>query len=418
MTTPEQANQDQPSANSANASDAGNAGNTGNTELAFVAATAPSRARIKVVGVGGGGGNAVQHMVAGAMEGVEYIALNTDDQALRSLSVPNTLQLGAAQTRGLGAGADPEVGRASALADRDAIMQALDGADMAFITAGMGGGTGTGAAPVVAEIAKGLDILTVAVVTKPFDFENRAKIAEEGISALRDCVDSLIAIPNDKLLDVLGDDADMEACFAAANEVLNGAVQGVADVILRPGKINADFRDVRTVMSEGGVAIMGSGKAAGEDRAKQATEAAIHNPLLDEVDLRGARAVLVNATTSPTANMTVREFRIVGDTIRELTTKESTVIVGMVQDASVGDEMRVTVVATGLGGSNRPGIDRPEIAVDNTRRAPPVRAPRRRGFEADEADAEHAPDAAVGDDVDAFDQDTLDVPAFIRRQAQ
>ena len=387
-----------------------------NSELAFEPATAPNKARIKVVGVGGGGGNAVQHMVATAMAGVEFIALNTDDQALRSLSVPNTLQLGAAQTRGLGAGADPEVGRASALADRDAIVRALDGADMAFITAGMGGGTGTGAAPVVAEIAKGLDVLTVAVVTKPFEFENRSRVAEEGIAALRDSVDSLIAIPNDKLLDVLGDDADMDEAFAAANEVLRGAVQGVADVILRPGKINADFRDVRTVMSEGGVAIMGSGEATGDDRARQATERAIRNPLLDDIDLRGARAVLVNATTSPTANMTVREFRIVGDTIRELTTKQSTVIVGMVEDASVGDEMRVTVVATGLGGSNRPGIDRPEIAVDNTRAAPPARAPRSGGFEP-EAGAAHRPHD-VDDGVDALDQETLDVPAFIRRQAQ
>ena len=401
MTTPEQANQE---------------AQAGNSELAFEPATAPSKARIKVVGVGGGGGNAVQHMVAGAMEGVEFIALNTDDQALRSLSVPNTVQLGAAQTRGLGAGADPEVGRASALADRDAILHALDGADMAFITAGMGGGTGTGAAPVVAEIAKGLDILTVAVVTKPFEFENRSRVAEEGIAALRDCVDSLIAIPNDKLLDVLGDDAEMDDAFAAANEVLRGAVQGVADVILRPGKINADFRDVRTVMSEGGVAIMGSGEATGDDRARQATERAIHNPLLDEIDLSGARAVLVNATTSPTANMTVREFRIVGDTIRKLTTKQSTVIVGMVQDASVGDEMRVTVVATGLGGSNRPGIDRPEIAVDNTRPAPPARAPRVGRFDHAETAAARQPE--LDDDVPALDPEELDVPAFIRRQAQ
>ena len=402
VTTPEQANQD---------------AQAGNSELAFEPATAPSKARIKVVGVGGGGGNAVQHMVAGAMEGVEFIALNTDDQALRSLTVPNTVQLGAAQTRGLGAGADPEVGRASALADREAILHALDGADMAFITAGMGGGTGTGAAPVVAEIAKGLDILTVAVVTKPFEFENRSRVAEEGIAALRDCVDSLIAIPNDKLLDVLGDDADMDQAFAAANEVLRGAVQGVADVILRPGKINADFRDVRTVMSEGGVAIMGSGEATGDDRASQATERAIHNPLLDEIDLSGARAVLVNATTSPTANMTVREFRIVGDTIRKLTTKQSTVIVGMVQDESVGDEMRVTVVATGLGGSNRPGIDRPEIAVDNTRPAPPARAPRASRFDhAETAAAPRQPE--FEDDVPALDPEELDVPAFIRRQAQ
>ena len=396
----------------------------GNGELTFEPATAPRNAQIKVVGVGGGGGNAVQHMVADALDGVEYIAANTDDQALRNLAGPNTLQLGAAQTKGLGAGADPEVGRASAAADREAIVHALDGADMVFITAGMGGGTGTGAAPVIAEIAKGLDILTVAVVTKPFDFENRTRVAEEGIAALRANVDSLIAIPNDKVLDVLGDDADMEEAFAAANEVLRGAVQGVADVILRPGKINADFRDERTVMSEGGMAIMGTGQAAGDDRAKQATERAIHNPLLDDVDLRGARAVLVNATTSPSANMTVREFRIVGDTIRELTTPQSTVIVGMVYDPTVGEEMRVTVVATGLGGSNRPGIDRPEIAVDNTRAAPPARAARSGGY--GELETRAAPaQRAVGSDVDPRHQELLDydelmekVPTFIRRQAQ
>ena len=388
---------------------------TSNNTLAFAPATAARAARIKVVGVGGGGGNAVQHMVTSALEGVEYIAVNTDDQALRSLTVPTTLQLGAVQTRGLGAGADPEVGRASATADRDAIVGALDGADMVFIAAGMGGGTGTGAAPVIAEIAKGLDILTVAVVTKPFEFENRSRVADDGIAELRDSADSVIAIPNDKLLDVLGDDADMEEAFAAANEVLSGAVQGVADVILRPGKVNADFRDVRTVMAEGGTAIMGTGQAAGDDRAREAAESAIRNPLLDEVDLRGARAVLVNATTSPAAGMTIREFRIVGDTVRELTTKQSTVIVGMVYDPDVGDEMRVTVVATGLGGSNRPGIDRPEIAVDNTRPAPPARVPREPSA-ADERQAPAAPlSAAVGSDVAEFD---LKVPAFIRRQAQ
>ena len=388
---------------------------TNNNALAFAPATAARAARIKVVGVGGGGGNAVQHMVTSALEGVEYIAVNTDDQALRSLTVPTTLQLGAVQTRGLGAGADPEVGRASATADRDAIVGALDGADMVFIAAGMGGGTGTGAAPVIAEIAKGLDILTVAVVTKPFEFENRSRVADDGIAELRESADSVIAIPNDKLLDVLGDDADMEEAFAAANEVLSGAVQGVADVILRPGKVNADFRDVRTVMAEGGTAIMGTGQAAGDDRAREAAESAIRNPLLDEVDLRGARAVLVNATTSPAAGMTIREFRIVGDTVRELTTKQSTVIVGMVYDPDVGDEMRVTVVATGLGGSNRPGIDRPEIAVDNTRPAPPARAPRETST-ADERQAPAAPlSAAVGSDVAEFD---LKVPAFIRRQAQ
>ena len=384
-------------------------------ELTFAPADASRSARIKVIGVGGGGGNAVQHMVAGALEGVEYIAVNTDDQALRSLTVPNTLRLGAAQTRGLGAGAEPEVGRAAAIADRDAIVAAVDGADMVFVAAGMGGGTGTGAAPVIADIAKGLGILTVAVVTRPFEFENRGRVAEDGIAELRDNADSVIVIPNDKLLDVLGDEADMEEAFAAANEVLHGAVQGVADVILRPGKVNADFRDVRTVMAEGGTAIMGTGQAAGDDRARQAAERAIRNPLLDEVDLRGARAVLVNATTSPSACMTIREFRIVGDTVRELTTKQSTVIVGMAYDPDVGDEMRVTVVATGLGGSNRPGIDRPEIAVDNTRPAPPARVPRAGGA-FDERHDEAPPLApAVGSDVGEFD---LKIPAFIRRQAQ
>ena len=319
----------------------------------------PRSALIKVIGVGGGGGNAVEHMMSEQLEGVEFIAANTDHQALEHLQVPVKVQLGAARTRGLGAGSHPEVGRDAALEDRDRILQALEGADMVFITAGMGGGTGTGAAPVVAQLAKGLDMLTVAVVTKPFDWENRKDIAERGIVELTEQVDSLIAIPNDRLLDVIGDDATLDEAFSASNDVLRGAVQGIADIVIRPGRINVDFADVRTVMSQGGMAIMGTGQASGEDRAQRATEMAVHSPLLDDIDLRGARGVIVNVTTAP--SLGIREFRLIGDKVRDLTAKDSTVVLGTVNDPDMGDEMRVTVVATGLGGSNRPDIDRPEV---------------------------------------------------------
>ena len=330
----------------------------GAAELPFELVEPSSQtAVLKVIGVGGGGGNAVERMVADQLAGVEFIAANTDAQALLNLKAPNTMQLGQAATKGLGAGADPEVGRLAAMEDREEIQRALDGADMVFITAGMGGGTGTGAAPVVAQIAKGLDILTVAVVTKPFEFENRTRVAEDGIAELAEHVDSVIAIPNEKLLDLLGDDASLDDCFNAADDVLRGAVQGIADVIIRPGRINVDFADVRTVMSERGLAIMGTGEASGSDRARQAVDKAIHNPLLDDVDLRGARGVVVNVTA--TSDLGIREFQTIGKMIREFTAKDSTVVMGTVADPNMGDAMRVTVVATGLGGA------KPTLAVNN-----------------------------------------------------
>ncbi len=367
----------------------------------------PQTAMIKVIGVGGGGGNAVQHMVSKSVEGVDFIAANTDAQALGSLDVPTPLQLGASITRGLGAGTNPEVGEAAALEDRDKIKEALTGADMVFITAGMGGGTGTGAAPVVAEVAKELDALAVAVVTKPFDFENRMSNAERGIDALYQHVDSLIAIPNEKLLTVLGEDATMDEAFGAANDVLLGAVQGIADIIIRPGRINVDFADVRTVMSERGLAIMGTGQVGGEGRARNATQQAIHSPLLDDVDLRGARGVVVNITTAP--SLSIREFQAVGDTIREFTSKDTTVVVGTVEDPDLGDEMRVTVVATGLRSSIRP----PDLVVDNTRRGP-ARAARGEYEELDHPTVMRQRAVAGGEPVP--DPDYLDIPSFLRRQ--
>ena len=377
--------------------------------MAFELVEQPVKSAVlKVVGVGGGGGNAVERMVATSMEGVDFIAANTDAQALQHLAVPTTMQLGAAVTKGLGAGADPEMGRLAAVEDRENLQRLLDGADMVFIAAGMGGGTGTGAAPEVAQIAKGLDILTVAVVTKPFDFENRTRVAEDGIDALRQHVDSLIAIPNNKLMDVIGEDATLEEAFAAADDVLRGAVQGIADIIIRPGRINVDFADVKTVMSERGYAIMGTGQASGEDRAAEATSRAIHCPLLDEVDLRGARGVVVNITTSATTSM--REFRTVGDTIRELTARESTVVVGTANDPDMGDEMRVTVVATGLGGQ-RGEVERPAIAVDNAPSGP-LRAGRT-GF--DDYEQGGMRQRVAGLDTPASPE-VLDIPSFLRRQ--
>ena len=389
-------------------SDSKNAQDAQPQPMAFELVDIPTQsAVIKVIGVGGGGGNAVERMVATSMQGVEFIAANTDAQALRKLAVPTIMQLGAAATKGLGAGADPEVGRLAAVEDRENLQHLLDGADMVFITAGMGGGTGTGAAPEVAQIAKGLDILTVAVVTKPFDFENRTRTAEDGIEALRQHVDSLIAIPNEKLLDVVDEDATMEEAFAAADEVLRGAVQGIADIIIRPGDINVDFADVKTVMSERGYAIMGTGQAGGEDRAREATSRAIHCPLLDEVDLRGARGVVVNVTTA--GGLGLREFRIVGDTIRELTARDSTVIVGTANDPDMGDEMRVTVVATGLGGQRSEG-ERPAIAVDNSPAAP--RPAARAGYH--DYDQSASPQRVAG--MGAPSAATLDIPSFLRRQ--
>ena len=390
----------------------------GAAELPFELVEPSSQtAVLKVIGVGGGGGNAVERMVADQLAGVEFIAANTDAQALLNLKAPSTMQLGQAATKGLGAGADPEVGRLAAMEDREEIQRALDGADMVFITAGMGGGTGTGAAPVVAQIAKGLDILTVAVVTKPFEFENRTRVAEDGIAELAEHVDSVIAIPNEKLLDLLGDDASLDDCFNAADDVLRGAVQGIADVIIRPGRINVDFADVRTVMSERGLAIMGTGEASGSDRARQAVDKAIHNPLLDDVDLRGARGVVVNVTA--TSDLGIREFQTIGKMIREFTAKDSTVVMGTVADPNMGDAMRVTVVATGLGGA------KPTLAVNNPGgwarggvregldAAGPARAGRA-GYDGHSEPPVLQQRVAGGD---AIDSEILDIPSFLRRQA-
>jgi cell division protein FtsZ len=311
----------------------------------------PQSAIIKVIGVGGGGGNAVQHMVAQTIEGVDFICANTDAQALKHVNSRTVLQLGNEITKGLGAGADPKVGRDAAEEDRDRIREVLDGADMVFITAGMGGGTGTGAAPVVAQIAKDLGILTVAVVTKPFAFEGKARMqnANDGISQLSEYVDSLITIPNDKLLSVLGKGITLLDAFKSANDVLHGAVQGIAELITRPGLINVDFADVRTVMSEMGMAMMGTGTACGEERARVAAEAAISSPLLEDVHLKGAKGVLVNITAG--LDMSIGEFETVGEVIKEFVTENATVVVGTVIDPQQTDEMRVTVVITGLNGS-------------------------------------------------------------------
>ncbi|WNO60329.1 cell division protein FtsZ [Rheinheimera sp. MMS21-TC3] len=311
---------------------------------------------IKVIGVGGGGGNAVEYMVASNIEGVEFIAANTDAQALRNSSANITLQLGATVTKGLGAGANPEIGRRSAEEDRENIKKTIQGADMIFIAAGMGGGTGTGAAPVVAEIARELGILTVAVVTKPFPFEGkkRTAYADEGILELSKHVDSLITIPNDKLLKVLGKGTSLLDAFKAANNVLLGAVQGIAELITRPGLINVDFADVRTVMAEMGTAMMGSGRASGPDRAEEAAEQAISSPLLEDIDLSGAKGILVNITAG--LDISIEEFEIVGNAVKAFASENATVVVGAVIDTEMADELRVTVVATGIGAERRPDI--------------------------------------------------------------
>lgn len=311
--------------------------------------TSQQNAVIKVVGIGGGGGNAVEHMMAGHIEGVEFICANTDAQALRNSSANTVIQLGEGITRGLGAGANPEVGRRSAEEDREKIRNVLTGADMVFIAAGMGGGTGTGAAPVFAQIAKELGILTVAVTTKPFSFEGRMRLqtAEQGIANLSQYVDSLITIPNNKLLSVLGKNVTLINAFKAANDVLRGAVQGIAELITRPGLINVDFADVRTVMSEMGMAMMGTGVSSGENRARLAAESAIASPLLEDVDLAGAKGVLVNITAG--LDLSIGEFEEVGEVVKGFTSESATVVVGTVIDPELRDEVRVTVIVTGLG---------------------------------------------------------------------
>jgi len=367
---------------------------------------------IKVIGVGGGGGNAVEHMVQQSIEGVEFIAINTDAQALRNSSAPTTLQVGSSITKGLGAGANPEVGREAALEDREAIREVIEGADMIFIAAGMGGGTGTGAAPVVAEVAKELGILTVAVVTKPFAFEGKKRLsyAQHGIEELSNYVDSLITIPNDKLLKVLGRGVSLLNAFKAANDVLLGAVQGIAELITRPGLINVDFADVRTVMREMGCAMMGTGIASGEDRAEEAAEAAISSPLLEDVDLAGARGILVNITAGLDIN--IEEFETVGNAVKAFASENATVVVGAVIDPEMQDELRVTVVATGIGSDRRPDI----TLVSNKSRE--ESAPKGTGVSAPNA-GENSSKVAVNAGVasSSKDPDYLDIPAFLRKQA-
>jgi cell division protein FtsZ len=397
----------------------------------------PEGAEIKVIGVGGGGGNAVKHMIESQVQGVDFICTNTDSQALKDITGATLLQLGNGMTQGLGAGANPEVGRQAAMDDRDRIADVLDGADMVFVTAGMGGGTGTGAAPVVADVAREMGILTVAVVTRPFQFEGRKRmaIASEGIIELKDRVDSLITVPNERLLSVLGKSTSLLDAFRAANDVLLGAVQGIADLIIRPGMINVDFADVRTVMSEMGMAMMGSGQGDGEHRAREAAEAAVHSPLLEDVDLRGARGILVNITAGP--DLSLGEFSDVGDTVEEFASDNATVVVGTVIDQDMEDQLRVTVVATGLG--HQEEVARPVAptkVVDNTvkpggeidyatlDRPTVTRRPRGRASAAVDTMAQQAeiamdrvaeaPRAELNQEVD---MDYLDIPAFLRRQA-
>lgn len=366
---------------------------------------------IKVLGVGGGGGNAVAHMVDAGIEGVDFICANTDAQALKNARVRTALQIGCNITKGLGAGANPDVGRQAAMEDRDRIQEVIEGADMLFITAGMGGGTGTGAGPVVAQVAKELGILTVAVVTKPFGMEGnkRMKIADQGIAELGKYVDSLITIPNEKLLTVLGGETTLLDAFRAANQVLQGAVQGIAELITRPGLINVDFADVRTVMAEMGMAMMGSGAASGEDRAREAAEAAVSSPLLEDINLAGANGILVNVTAG--MDLSIGEFQEVGNTIKEFASDDATVVVGTVIDPDMSNTIRVTVVATGLGQPAMTAGTPMRVVRRGTARAEP-----------DYHDLEKPTvqrKRAVGDGINdlGLQEDLLDIPAFLRRQA-
>ena len=374
----------------------------------------PQSAVIKVIGVGGGGGNAVHHMISNQVDGVDFICANTDSQALSNLKAKTILQMGTTITKGLGAGANPEIGRQAALEDRDQIADILSGADMVFITAGMGGGTGTGAAPIVAEVAREMGILTVAVVTRPFPFEGkkRSSIAGKGIEQLSASVDSLITIPNEKLLDVLGKEASLLEAFKAANDVLLGAVKGIADLIMHPGMINVDFADVKTVMSEMGMAMMGTGFASGEDRAREAAESAIRSPLLEDVNLQGARGILVNITAGE--SLSLGEFSEVGDTVEEFASDDATVVVGTVIDPTLGDEMRVTVVATGLGGNQV----LPKKVVDNTGRDEmDYKQLDRPAVMRNQSAADRGTAMKQAAGAETADMDYLDIPAFLRRQA-
>ncbi len=374
--------------------------------------SAPQSAVIKVVGVGGGGGNAVQHMVNQDIAGVDFICANTDAQALHNLSAKTLLQLGTNITKGLGAGANPSMGREAAIEDKDRIAEALKGADMVFITAGMGGGTGTGAAPIVAEVARSLEILTVAVVTKPFAFEGkkRMSLAEEGIAELSQHVDSLITIPNEKLLTIMGEETPLLKAFAAVDDVLLGAVQGIADLIIRPGMINVDFADVRTVMSEMGMAMMGTGHASGGNRAREAAEAAIRSPLLEDIDFNGARGILVNIAAD--ADISLGEFSEVGATVEEFASENATVVVGTVIDPEMGDEIRVTVVATGLG---NPEAEKPRKVVDNTQKK--VAGDGAIDYGDFDKPTVMRKASEETEDGEGKDLEYLDIPAFLRRQA-
>jgi cell division protein FtsZ len=393
---------------------------------------------IKVIGVGGGGGNAVAHMVTSGIDGVEFMCINTDSQALKHAKVKTALQIGCNITKGLGAGADPEIGRQAAMEDRDRIVELVEGCDMLFITAGMGGGTGTGAAPVVAQVAKELGILTVAVVTKPFEMEGnkRSFVADHGIAELGKYCDSLITIPNQKLLTVLGPQTTLLDAFKSANQVLQGAVQGIAELITRPGLINVDFADVRTVMAETGMAMMGSGSASGENRAKEAAEAAVSSPLLEDINLAGAHGILVNVTAG--MDLSIGEFQEVGNIVKQFASEDATVVVGTVIDPELTNVVRVTVVATGLGRpavTSRPPLTQPREREStpsrdahshretSSRGEPPMRVVRRTPMSNSDYAALDKPTVqrqrAVGDGLrpDTDPEDLLDIPAFLRRQA-
>ncbi len=389
---------------------------------------ASQNAVIKVMGVGGGGGNAVSHMLDGNIEGVDFICANTDAQALKNNRIRTLLQIGANVTKGLGAGANPEIGRDAAMEDKERIQEVLDGTDMLFVTAGMGGGTGTGAAPVVAEVAREMGILTVAVVTKPFPFEGRKRmeIAVRGIEELSRHVDALITIPNEKLLANLGKDVSLLGAFKEANNVLQDAVSGIAELITRPGLINVDFADVKTVMSDMGVSMMGIGRAKGENRARVAAEEAINSSLLEDIELSGARGILVNITAG--LDLTIGEFDEVGSTVREVAADDATVVIGTALDPDLQDELRVTVVATGLGGKSRAAYEQPEPEmveqpsiklVSNKGEAKRPEAAREAepsmpsgGLRREAGSAKRYVDAARDNDMDY-----LDIPAFLRRQA-
>jgi cell division protein FtsZ len=373
---------------------------------------------IKVFGCGGCGGNAVDHMIDKGVKGVEFIAANTDVQALRRNQAKVQLQLGSDITKGLGAGADPEIGRAAAMEDRDRIAELIRGADMLFLTAGMGGGTGTGAAPVVAQVAKELGILTVAVVTKPFSFEGkRQKIAQEGLDQLSEHVDSLIVIPNDKLMHVLGEDITVDDAFRAANDVLHGAVAGIAEIISCPGMINVDFADVRTVMSEMGMAMMGSACAAGVDRARVAAEQAVACPLLEDINIRDARGVLVNISAAK-GTLKMKEMHEVMGTIRAFTADSATVIVGAVFEEDLQEDLRVTIVATGLGAAANRQQPKPLSVVKTGTDNAPVMEPADIDYAVlDQTPAIVRRNRATVEALKHSGVEELDIPAFLRKQA-